>query len=252
MTPKSQHLPAIRSCILRLPLVNFFALKHLIGYLNRIVLVKTTSKDEISELFGPIIFHKENPSQTEIHEAFPIQKELFDLFLDQFRYLFKEENFQSKKQIYQDLDHKGTILEALYDYVAQGPRQLSFTRGDLIVVLKCDPSGWWAGKIGNTCGLFPSNYTRIVSTHSQPTELKSCLVPAQTTIEKAKKANKQLISQLNSFKQKKGEPAKDALERTIETMISQIKDLKLQIATQIGERLRLERIISKIITEDDQ
>lgn len=37
--------------------------------------------------------------------------------------------------------------------------ELAFEAGDVITVIKTDPSGWWKGKLGSSVGIFPSNYT---------------------------------------------------------------------------------------------
>uniref|UniRef100_A0A915JUR4 Uncharacterized protein n=1 Tax=Romanomermis culicivorax TaxID=13658 RepID=A0A915JUR4_ROMCU len=46
----------------------------------------------------------------------------------------------------------------LYSYEAQATDELTFETGDIIEIMKEDPSGWWLGKLKNKQGLFPSNY----------------------------------------------------------------------------------------------
>jgi myosin-1 len=48
--------------------------------------------------------------------------------------------------------------KALYDYDASDTDELTFREGDIIELVRKDPSGWWTGKIGRKEGLFPSNY----------------------------------------------------------------------------------------------
>jgi hypothetical protein len=51
--------------------------------------------------------------------------------------------------------------QAAFDYAATEAGELSFSKGDMIVVISEDASGWWQGKnmrSGET-GSFPSNYT---------------------------------------------------------------------------------------------
>lgn len=57
-----------------------------------------------------------------------------------------------------------TLAEALYDYNGTDDNDLSFTKGDKIVVLKYENDDWWMGKIqGNTDeGVFPSNYVKKI------------------------------------------------------------------------------------------
>jgi hypothetical protein len=49
-------------------------------------------------------------------------------------------------------------VRALYDYKAADNTELGFKKGDVIVVMEVDESGWWQGKLGNSTGMFPSNY----------------------------------------------------------------------------------------------
>ena len=37
--------------------------------------------------------------------------------------------------------------------------ELAFKEGDMIEVIREDPSGWWEGKLDGQVGRFPSNYT---------------------------------------------------------------------------------------------
>ncbi|XP_023316913.1 intersectin-2 isoform X3 [Trichogramma pretiosum] len=47
---------------------------------------------------------------------------------------------------------------ALYPYKAQNDDELSFEKGDVIVVLSKDEDSWWRGDLNGTTGVFPSNY----------------------------------------------------------------------------------------------
>lgn len=48
---------------------------------------------------------------------------------------------------------------ALYTYESPEPSDLSFREGDLILVGKKDGE-WWHGSIGDSKGVFPSNYVK--------------------------------------------------------------------------------------------
>ncbi|TRY65492.1 hypothetical protein DNTS_021725 [Danionella cerebrum] len=55
------------------------------------------------------------------------------------------------------------IWTALFDYEASGKDELTLRKGDLVEVLSLDSEisgdeGWWAGKVNNKVGIFPSNY----------------------------------------------------------------------------------------------
>ncbi|KAJ3383382.1 hypothetical protein HDU92_004245 [Lobulomyces angularis] len=53
---------------------------------------------------------------------------------------------------------KRFIVSALYDYVGNEERSLSFKRGDIIRVITQLESGWWDGVCKGQRGWFPSNY----------------------------------------------------------------------------------------------
>lgn len=66
-----------------------------------------------------------------------------------------------------DLSQKGNftnpVWTALFDYEASGKDELTLRKGDLVEVLSLDSEisgdeGWWAGKVNNKVGIFPSNY----------------------------------------------------------------------------------------------
>jgi len=47
---------------------------------------------------------------------------------------------------------------ALYDYDATEKIELSIKEGDIISVIKEDPSGWWKGELNGKVGVFPKNF----------------------------------------------------------------------------------------------
>ncbi|KAG8748666.1 hypothetical protein FRC10_000057 [Ceratobasidium sp. 414] len=53
---------------------------------------------------------------------------------------------------------------ALFDFVAQESGDLSFNKGDVIIVLKKTESidDWWTGKLNGKQGIFPANFTEVV------------------------------------------------------------------------------------------
>ncbi|KAG8685687.1 hypothetical protein FRC08_012970 [Ceratobasidium sp. 394] len=53
---------------------------------------------------------------------------------------------------------------ALFDFVAQESGDLSFNKGDVIIVLKKTNSidDWWTGKLNGKQGIFPANFTEVV------------------------------------------------------------------------------------------
>ncbi|XP_058804871.1 intersectin-1 isoform X2 [Phymastichus coffea] len=62
---------------------------------------------------------------------------------------------------YQDsptMDPFAEKVMALYPYKAQNEDELSFEKGDVIVVLSKDEDSWWRGELNGLSGVFPSNY----------------------------------------------------------------------------------------------
>ncbi|KAI2663053.1 Mitogen-activated protein kinase kinase kinase 11 [Labeo rohita] len=68
---------------------------------------------------------------------------------------------------WKSLEQKGNftnpVWTALFDYEASGKDELTLRKGDLVEVLSLDSEisgdeGWWAGKVNNKVGIFPSNY----------------------------------------------------------------------------------------------
>ena len=54
------------------------------------------------------------------------------------------------------------MVKAIYPYEPQGTDDLTFQEGELIELVKEDPSGWWTGKLRGKEGLFPGNYVEKV------------------------------------------------------------------------------------------
>lgn len=55
---------------------------------------------------------------------------------------------------------------ALYPYQAQNEDELSFDKGDVIVVLAKDEAAWWKGELHGMTGVFPSNYVSPMCKYS--------------------------------------------------------------------------------------
>ncbi|CEP09488.1 hypothetical protein [Parasitella parasitica] len=58
-------------------------------------------------------------------------------------------------------------VQALYPFRSNDSSSLSFNQDDLIDVLNKLPSGWWDGLCNGTRGWFPSNYVRIIASHTK-------------------------------------------------------------------------------------
>lgn len=66
-------------------------------------------------------------------------------------------------------------MTANFEYKKQDDSELDFKKGDTLVIMQQDPSGWWYGHIKNQpdiCGFFPSTFvgdTNPLVTAPQPT-----------------------------------------------------------------------------------
>lgn len=52
-------------------------------------------------------------------------------------------------------------VRALHSFEALTEGDLSFIKGDIIVVLDKGHDGWWNGSLDGQCGTFPSNYVTV-------------------------------------------------------------------------------------------
>ncbi|KAF6036725.1 dock [Bugula neritina] len=66
----------------------------------------------------------------------------------------------------------GAYVCAKYSYVAQQADELSFSKGDYIIVLEKSKDGWWKGRKNTNVGWFPGNYVDIAQEqmYSKPSE----------------------------------------------------------------------------------
>ncbi|XP_054922113.2 intersectin-1 isoform X3 [Dermacentor andersoni] len=53
---------------------------------------------------------------------------------------------------------RGEQVRALFPFIGQQDDELSFQKGDILVVLSKEDASWWKGEIAGRVGLFPANY----------------------------------------------------------------------------------------------
>ena len=79
----------------------------------------------------------------------------------------------------------GQPAQALCDYEASAPDELSFKRQDVITVLACDEDEvededdegqWYRSELGEKVGLFPSDYVQVAGASQSDTAQGSCVV----------------------------------------------------------------------------
>ncbi|MBZ3889383.1 Intersectin-1 [Sciurus carolinensis] len=85
-----------------------------------------------------------------------------------------------------NLGKKPEIAQVIASYTATGPEQLTLAPGQLILIRKKNPGGWWEGELQargkkRQIGWFPANYVKLLSPGTSkitPTELpKSAALP---------------------------------------------------------------------------
>uniref|UniRef100_A0A8C5T6M1 Intersectin-1 n=1 Tax=Malurus cyaneus samueli TaxID=2593467 RepID=A0A8C5T6M1_9PASS len=78
------------------------------------------------------------------------------------------------------------IAQVIASYTATGPEQLTLAPGQLILIRKKNPGGWWEGELQargkkRQIGWFPANYVKLLSpgtSKSTPTELPKPAAPS--------------------------------------------------------------------------
>ena len=54
------------------------------------------------------------------------------------------------------------MVKARFNFKQTNEDELSFNKGDLILVTRQEEGGWWEGTLNGKIGWFPSNYVREV------------------------------------------------------------------------------------------
>ncbi|XP_077540159.1 dynamin associated protein 160 isoform X4 [Haemaphysalis longicornis] len=62
----------------------------------------------------------------------------------------------------------GEQVRALFAFVGQQEDELSFQKGDVLVVLGKEDASWWRGELGGRVGLFPANYVEPLGDKPPP------------------------------------------------------------------------------------
>lgn len=58
----------------------------------------------------------------------------------------------------------------MYDYTAANRDELSFSKGQLIYILDKTNPDWWKGDANGVIGLLPTNYVKMTTTESDPSQ----------------------------------------------------------------------------------
>ncbi|XP_078405840.1 E3 ubiquitin-protein ligase SH3RF1-like [Cetorhinus maximus] len=87
---------------------------------------------------------------------------------------------------------KVPCARALYTYGGQKPGDLSFKKGDVILLRRQVDENWYYGEINGVCGIFPLNFVQVIHHLPQPPPLCKALYDFNLK-EKDKEANKDLL-----------------------------------------------------------
>uniref|UniRef100_A0A8C6SPU9 Rac/Cdc42 guanine nucleotide exchange factor (GEF) 6 n=1 Tax=Neogobius melanostomus TaxID=47308 RepID=A0A8C6SPU9_9GOBI len=64
------------------------------------------------------------------------------------------------------------MVKARFNFKQNNEDELSFNKGDMILVTRQEEGGWWEGTLNGRTGWFPSNYVREVKTSEKPVSPK--------------------------------------------------------------------------------
>lgn len=60
------------------------------------------------------------------------------------------------------------MVKARFNFKQNNEDELSFGKGDVILVTRQEEGGWWEGTLNGKTGWFPSNYVREIKTCGEP------------------------------------------------------------------------------------
>ena len=66
------------------------------------------------------------------------------------------------------IEPDGTIAIALWDFRGERPTDLSFNKGDSILVIQRYDNGWWEGELNGVIGDFPCNFVEVEDEEDEP------------------------------------------------------------------------------------
>uniref|UniRef100_T2MDY3 Rho guanine nucleotide exchange factor 7 n=1 Tax=Hydra vulgaris TaxID=6087 RepID=T2MDY3_HYDVU len=101
------------------------------------------------------------------------------------------------------------FLQAIYQFVGSCEDELSFNKGDVLVVTKKDSGGWWEGMIDGKIGWFPCNYGEEITADPLPTPDE---VLPSTLSEDAKQYHKLVVENILQIQKKHLTELKDFWE----------------------------------------
>ncbi|KAL6050144.1 Protein fam13b [Balamuthia mandrillaris] len=143
----------LRKSIQLLPAVNKALLKRLVFCLRKVKLHSDKNRMNASNLgliFGPNLLRA--PNDREKHDMIadvPLVNAIALALIEDYDRLFSQVNYRPNYLCY---------ARAWYDYTAASPSELSFSKGDVLLVMDKHNSGWWKGEKNGVVGYFPATY----------------------------------------------------------------------------------------------
>eukprot|EP00794_Sanderia_malayensis_P011370 gene11370-12555_t len=89
-----------------------------------------------------------------------------------------------------DVLHEAHFVQGTYAYVGQDEDELSFNKGDIVVISKTDDGGWWEGMRDGKIGWFPNAYVTDVASGPEKVD-KDNITPEP--VSETHKANHSLV-----------------------------------------------------------
>jgi len=117
----------------------------LLGANRKTILVRRAREKSFHLLDTPTI---SRPSQKS-----PIPLNRYDDFVDDLSQRSRSQDQTPEPRL---------VARALYNFVGQSSRELTFRRGDLIFVRRQVDKNWYEGEYNAMIGLFPSNYVEVI------------------------------------------------------------------------------------------
>lgn len=109
----------------------------------------------LQEIINKWIYFHTNNKNYFVHrpsQKSPIPLNRYDDFIDDLSY---------RSQSQEQTPESRLVARALYNFVGQMQRELTFRRGDLIFVRRQVDKNWYEGEHNAMIGLFPFNYVEV-------------------------------------------------------------------------------------------
>eukprot|EP00794_Sanderia_malayensis_P006153 gene6153-6859_t len=201
MSDKEEQISEIRRIFSHFPQLNTSIIKYLLKFLHLVSTkcdINKMNSHNLAVVFGPTLIRAPanedlitNQGQINIFMEFFIN-EFFSVFPDEadagtcdnLRDFTNEEDIEEEDE--DTVDHTDDELgsddeaegdyfdaEALYDYTARSHKELSFKKGDIIMLFSRANNDWWEAQLNGVSGFVPVNYINIASSDADRLDISS-------------------------------------------------------------------------------